>query len=178
MKNHLKIILLCTIAIFVILILWFCDREKEPKPTSGIKSSATNVSSLQNVAVSREVEQQTNASASVTTIASPKSSQTNSVVPEEKLRALVENKNAPINFWGLVEDQDGNPLEGVKITGNTRTWYVTSTLNFDSRFPTGNAVSDSNGKFEIRNASGDVLTIKSMERRGRLLRSRQSKSKP
>jgi hypothetical protein len=63
-------------------------------------------------------------------------------------------------------DQDGNPLGGVKITGNTRTWYVTGTLNFDSHFPEFNTESDVNGKFEIHNASGDVLTIKYLEKEG------------
>lgn len=92
--------------------------------------------------------------------------QTNSVTPEEKLRALIENKNIQINFWGLIVDQDGNPLEGAKIAGDTRTWYVTKTLNFDANFPKFNAISDSSGKFEIQNASGDVLTIKSLEKEG------------
>ena len=51
-------------------------------------------------------------------------------------------------------------LAGVTISGNTRTWYVTDTLGFDSRFPKVSAVSDANGKFSILNASGDDLTIK------------------
>jgi len=130
--------------------------------------SMTNVPVAPNAAASREDEQRTNAntSASATTIATSKPLQTNSVVLEDRLRALVENKNAPINFWGLVADQDGNPLEGVKIAGDTRTWYVTDTLGFDSRFPKFNTVSDTNGKFEIRDASGDVLAIKSLEKEG------------
>jgi hypothetical protein len=164
MKTNLKII--CAIVILAFVILWFCNREEEPKQTSIEQISSTNVPSAQNATISHAVEQQsdTNVSASVTATATPKLPQTNSVTPQEKLNALVENKNTLINFWGVVVDQDGIPLEGVEVAGDTRTWYVTKTLNFDARFPKFNTVSDSNGKFEIHEASGDVLTIKSLEK--------------
>ena len=167
MKNYLKIMLLCAIALSVVLILWLGNREKEPKPTSLAQMSNTNISSAHNFIAPRAEMQQKNTN----TIASsangaPKSSQTNSVTSEEEIRPLVEDKNVPINFWGAVVDQDGNPLEGVKIAGYTRTWYMTQTLNFDSRFPEVSAVSDSGGKFEIHDAAGDVLTIKYLKKEG------------
>jgi len=168
MKNNSKIILLSAIVLFTVLIVWFYNREKALQETSVARVSSTNILSAQAAVTSNAAEQQTNTntSASVATTATLKLPQTNSVTPQEKLNALVENKNALINFWGLVVDQDGNPLEGVKIAGDTRTWYVTPTLNFDSRFPKVSAISDVNGKFEIRNASGDVLAIKSLEKQG------------
>ena len=166
MKANLKII--CAIVVLAFVILWFFNKEKEAKQTSIVQSSNTDVPLAQSSAISRTVKQQqnTNISASATTTVTPKSPQTNLVTPEDKFRALVENKNIQINFWGLVEDQDGNPLEGVKVVGDTRTWYVTKTLNFDARFPKFNTMSDSSGKFELRDASGDVLAIKSLEKEG------------
>jgi hypothetical protein len=167
MKNNLTIVLLCASALLVALILWHGSREKESTPHSLAQMPNTNVSSTQNVVAPRAEMQQkdTNTGAS-TTAGTPESSQTNSVAAEERLRSFVENKNVPINFWGAVVDQDGNPLEGVKISGKIRTWYLTKTLNFDSRFPEVSALSGSGGKFQIRDASGDMITMKSMEKEG------------
>ncbi len=166
MKNHLKIILLCTITFLIAICLWLCNREKGSRTNLAAERSVTNDLIPQNVAQSVISKQQTNTSVSTTAIAIPKTLQTNSIAPEEKLRALIENKNTAINFWGIVVDQDGTPLEGVKIAGDTRTWHMTVAQNFDASFPTFNAVSDSNGKFEIHEASGDVLTIKSLDKEG------------
>ena len=85
---------------------------------------------------------------------------------EATLRQIVEEKNVAINFWGVVIDQNGKPLEGVNVYGNVRTWYMTQTLNFDSRFPKVSAVSDSGGKFEMNSLQGDVLTISALEKEG------------
>jgi len=143
MKNHLKIILLCAVAFLVILILWGYNREKK-SPTPMVDNSTTNVPLSQKMVGSVTDKQETNASINLSTNATiPEQSQTNSVSPEEKFHALVENKNAQINFWGLVEDQDGNPLVGVKIGGDTRTWHMTTTQNFDASFPKLNTTSDS-----------------------------------
>ena len=160
MKPIIKFILLCTIGLAV-LTLWFHHREIDLKPSVAAQISNTNTLSEQNVLASRAGKQQTNTNTGASAIAAAtKPTQTNSVTLQEKFRALVENKNTAINFWGLVIDQDENPLGGVTISGNTRTWYVTDTLGFDSRFPKVSAVSDANGKFSILNASGDDLTIK------------------
>lgn len=165
MKTKLKIILLGVIFLAV-LISFFYHREKEPKPATATQISNANATFEQNTLLSTVDQQQTNVNTEPSAAAAAlQPSQNNSVTPQNKFRALVENKNTLINFWGLVVDQDGNPLEGVKINGNTRTWYVTDTLGFDSRFPKVSATSDAKGKFEILNASGDDLTLK-MEKSG------------
>lgn len=167
MKTNLKALLFCFIAFFAILILWLCRRGNESKLLRVIQTSNTNTPSVQNTVMPNTTQRQMNTN--VGTFAMPvvsSTSQTNLITPETKLSALVEDKNKPIDFWGLVIDQDGNPLEGAKIAGNTRTWHMTKTLNFDADFPAVNAVSDANGKFEIHQVSGDVLTIKSLEKEG------------
>jgi len=143
------------------LIFWLYHREKESNSPQAAQISNADASSEQNVLSSNGTQQQANANTKTSaTAAAPKPFQTNSATPQQRFRALVENKNTSIKFWGLVIDQDGNPLGGVKIDGNTRTWYITDTLGFDCRFPKVSAVSDAKGKFEILNASGDDLTIK------------------
>jgi len=165
MKTNLKIILLCAVFLVIILILWLTRGENELKPSSLSQFPATNIPSAHLPAISQTNGQQTNKG--TTAIPSiTNSSQLNPPAPERTLQTLVEGKNKSIDFWGMVMDQDGNPLPGVKVIGNTRTWYVTATMNFDSRFPEFSAVSDSGGKFEIHNVSGDVLTIKSLQDEG------------
>ncbi len=160
MKPIIKFILFCAICLAV-LTLWFYHREIYLKPSVAAQISNANTVSEQDVLASRAAKQQINTNIGTsTTAAATISTQTNSVSMQEKFQTLVENKNTAINFWGLVIDQDGNPLGGVTISGNTRTWYVTDTLGFDSRFPKVSAVSDASGKFSILNASGDDLTIK------------------
>jgi len=159
MKPYFKFILFCAISL-AILTLWFYHREEYLKPSLVAHISNATTFSAQNALARRAAEQQTSTNAETSsTTADLKAPQTNSFTPQEKFRALVEDKNTAINFWGLVVDQDGNPLGGVTISGNTRTWYVTDTLGFDSRFPKVSAISDANGKFSILNSNGDDLTI-------------------
>lgn len=167
MRNNFKIILICAVAFLVALIFWLGSKEYESRPSLKAEIFKTNTAPKQDVA--KPAMDQQNADISTNARPSPVptlSRGTNSPAREEKLRVAVESENVQIDFWGLVEDQDGNPLEGVNITGNTRTWYVTATQNFDTRFPQFNAMSDFNGRFEIRNTRGDVLTIKSLEKNG------------
>lgn len=167
MRNNLKIIFICAAALLVVLILWLGLKEKESRPPLEAEISKTNTVPRQDVAKPTTDRQDVNISTNVRPVpVTPLFYRTNSLAPEEKLREAVESKNVQINFWGLVEDQDGHPLEGVKISGNTRTWYVTGTLGADCRFPGFSTASDPNGRFEIRNVSGDVLTIKSLEKEG------------
>jgi hypothetical protein len=167
MKKYLKIILFCVVAIFAVLILRL-DREKGvSRPHLATKTFNTNVAIQQNAikqaVVGQVMSANTNKPAMPTNFPTWR---TNPSAAEEKLHAAVESENVLINFWGLVEDQDGNPLEGVKVSGDTRTWYLTGAFGVDSRFLEYKTASDSNGRFEIRNASGDVLTIKSLEKKG------------
>ena len=145
--------------------VWNVNAEKESTLALVVQNSSTNVLPVQSSAALSASGQPTNSAMPLAAAAViPLQPITNA--PERKLQVLVAGKNKPISFWGQVVDQDEKPLDGVKIGGNIRTWYVTPAMNFDSRFPTVNAVSDANGKFEIHNAGGDVLTIKSMEKDG------------
>ena len=42
----------------------------------------------------------------------------------EKLKEIVESKNVPVDFFGLVIDQDSNPIPGVTIKSGVRHWTM------------------------------------------------------
>jgi competence protein ComGC len=167
MKNHFKSILLCAIAILIVLALWHYRKEKESKLPSESTNSTINVFATQNTAELDKDKQKTNISGSMEAkLATPSMIQTNLQTLVGKARIMVENQNAKIDFWGLVEDQDENPIEGAKIVGNTRTWHVTASLGIDTIFPKISAITGPNGKFEIHDASGDVLSVESVQKDG------------
>lgn len=82
-----------------------------------------------------------------------------------KLQRAVENKNVLIHFWGKVIDHEGNPLAEVKVTATIRGWRITGG-GFASSYPTMTATTGADGRFEIDGGTGDVLTLKTLEKEG------------
>jgi hypothetical protein len=147
----------------LLIILVFLREQKEPHEiqSSKIEVANTDISAKQNTTETNRVMRKTNYANNTSSIL-----QTKPITQEVKLRTLTDDKNVAIDFYGSVIDQDGNPLGDVRITGKTRTWYITDRAGIDSRFPKLSAMTDSTGKFEIHNASGDVLSIGSLEKAG------------
>jgi hypothetical protein len=84
---------------------------------------------------------------------------------QAKREAMIEQdisgKNTPIDFYGLVIDQDGNPIPDVKIKSGVRHWkmispefgYVGSTtIQLE-------ATTGTDGRFELTGASGDGFGV-------------------
>lgn len=73
----------------------------------------------------------------------------------------ISGKNSPIDFYGLVIDQNNKPIPGVKIKSGVRHWkmfgpefgYVGSTTI------TLEATTGMDGRFELTGASGDVFGV-------------------
>ena len=78
----------------------------------------------------------------------------------------LEGKNMPIDFWGRVVDQDGQPVSGAKIRMNVRHWHVSQPFSASSSFPQTEVTSDSSGYFEWHGETGDNLEIASVEKLG------------
>lgn len=80
---------------------------------------------------------------------------------ENEIRLGIQQANVPINFWGKVVDQDGNPLEGVKITyrvGKPRVMWDTNTVVKD-------VTTGANGSFYIED-KGSGFSFKNFEKEG------------
>ena len=93
------------------------------------------------------------------------------------IRRLIEAANVPIEFWGIVTDQDGVPLEGVKIayTGLIL-WGNDVGVSWEPKERKGQAVSDATGSFAITGFKSHSLELDSFSKPGYVYRGRPNHS--
>ena len=93
------------------------------------------------------------------------------------IRRVIEAANVPIEFWGKVTDQDGVPLEGVKIayTGLIL-WGNDVGVSWEPKEHKGQAVSDATGSFAITGFKSNSLGLDSFSKPGYVYRGRPNHS--
>lgn len=93
------------------------------------------------------------------------------------IRMAIEAANVPIEFWGKVTDQDGVPLEGVKIayTGFIL-WGTDGGVSWEPKEHKGQAVSDATGLFAITGFKSNSLGLDSFSKPGYVYRGRPNHS--
>ena len=84
----------------------------------------------------------------------------------EELRALLKEYNAPIEFYGVVVDESGKPLEGVEVQ-----WDIVKSGSFAPSLglatgANGSMHTLSNGYFTIKNETGSTLGINLLSKEG------------
>lgn len=79
----------------------------------------------------------------------------------EAFKQSIEERNSPISFNGVVVDQAGSPVSGVKIHAVIRQWYVRNTGSFDiaAHFVSVERETAADGRFEIHGEKGDGFGI-------------------
>jgi len=82
------------------------------------------------------------------------------------LRAIANLANRPIEFFGLVLDQDGKPVPGVKISLQVRLMKEPRPGAIGDLFEDIATLSDGNGLFSLADSKGSVLTVKALEKEG------------
>lgn len=86
---------------------------------------------------------------------------THKVETPEQRRQGIESANAPIDFYGLVIDQNSNPIPGVTIKSGVRHWGMPD-LNFQQagsiEIPL-EATTGPDGRFELSGATGDGFGV-------------------
>lgn len=89
----------------------------------------------------------------------------------EAFQQTIEQKNSPINFYGKVVDQDGNPVSGVTVNVKVRQWYVRSLATFDTdaHIIPIKKETDLSGRLEIHGMEGDVFDVESIQKPGYVL---------
>jgi len=112
-----------------------------------------------------------NANPTTQTIASPPMNPSSTVNDRQKTNAILqymESQNKPIEFYGQVVDQDGNPISGVKIKVKVRHWDVKVPAPFgdEVRMIPVEKATDLGGRFEIHDVTGDVFDIESIQKNG------------
>jgi hypothetical protein len=100
----------------------------------------------------------------------PSSPTTNQAAIEEakatQLQAAAAAKNVPVDFWGKVVDQDGQPLSGVRVIMRVRQWFYDPNGGPGTLSPKREATTDAGGNFEWTGANGDSLELESVTKEG------------
>lgn len=84
----------------------------------------------------------------------------------EQLKSLIETNDNRINFYGVVTDTEGKPLEEVQVS-----WDIVKSGSFAPSLglpagSRGTARTDTKGRFAILNESGITISIKSLNYSG------------
>jgi hypothetical protein len=163
--KKIYIIPLCLFAFLAVSIFLLLRNNESSMPALSPLSPVANVPVAKNIAQSSVRAQQLNRNDNTTSAPTVQAIPTLGLVtPEEKdakMRAVIEAKNVPLEFYGKVIDQDSNALPGVNIKVWVRHWNVKSWAGV--RLAT---TTDNNGRFMIGGATGDAFDIESFGKVG------------
>ena len=82
------------------------------------------------------------------------------------LRGMAKASNRPIRFYGIVVDQDGRGIPNVNVTVEIRATREPVPGVIGDAFEDHFASTDEQGRFSITDATGALLTIKSLAKEG------------
>ena len=158
---HKKTLFYTLLAIICIISGWLLfqfhskpqgDNNATPEPAA----KQSNKSAVENVATLKQVS--SNAQLQAVSVNKPLP---NSV---ERIQRALESKNIPIQFYGMVIDQNSNALSGVKVNVSIRHWELSE--NAESTVIRIERKTDAKGRFEINGATGDGFDIASIQKDG------------
>ena len=150
MKTRSFVLLIIVAAVLVLLMLWHGNKKPEEiQPMASVKTNDEAVTiprHLTSMSAS-PLASQTSLTQNIATVAQQDKG-------EQIKEGLTKLNDVPIAFYGIVEDQFGNPVGGAQIAASVRIYNaVQSTVE---RFFT---VSDANGFFQISHGSGESLSV-------------------
>jgi len=88
------------------------------------------------------------------------------VLREQQLQREVSAQNIQVNFFGMVVDQNNQPVAGASVKMFVRHSEYSPAKGMTSTFPKFEALTDSQGHFSWTEESGDVLSLESITRDG------------
>lgn len=148
------------LAVLITLVL-----HKRPAPITDVVSAEPTGKSQTNnqISVTPVRNSKTNVPAQINAPVQTSSPQASR---EEKWRQVALGQNVPIDFWGQVIDQDGNPLAGVNVITDIRTFTIGIDGKPYTAFPKTTLATGADGLFEVRGKTGDVFSILALEKEG------------
>lgn len=152
------------VAVVLSLLCWWLWRSHLQLPRDAVKSSPSQEAPSSAQHDGKEA----------TTTAGPTNPVTDRAAAEteykrsrlEKLRSIAQKSNKPIEFFGVVLDQDNNPIPGVKVTLSIRTAKEVAPGVVDDLFDTPVLTTGPDGKFSLTDATGALLSLKALEKPG------------
>jgi hypothetical protein len=171
---RLKVLIPALIVLLMALMIVFWRHSSQPKHDM---QSATETIAQPNSSNGESPKDQRNnsvaaqsavpfiATSTPVAISSPNAIDRNS---PEAIRKYMESQNVPVDFFGEVIDQDGNPLAGARVQGGVLNAVVIAPVPGgaqDKNIPIDQKT-DSGGRFEIRDVLGRALQIESIQKDG------------
>jgi hypothetical protein len=136
--------------------------QSRNEPDAALPASNANVVSPKtNAAVSTPTADAGNTNSSTP----PQIQTTNSRL--ERFTNALESKNASVNFYGRVIDQESNSVPEARVVMHVRQWHLDATADpWGNKFPKSERITDSDGNFSLEGTTGDSLTIESVSKEG------------
>jgi hypothetical protein len=108
------------------------------------------------------------ATANITKPATPKPSAVTSMGTAEVTKKFVEGKNVPVEFYGLVIDQNSNALAGVdvKVTVQQLTTLNPAAAELGAKEVPFERITGPDGRFEINGLKGESVDLASIQKDG------------
>jgi hypothetical protein len=164
---------LISIAILVLAILAivFWLRPVRPSANSEPTSMAqptNNVPATPVTPASAASQSVPGTSPAIITPATPKPSTANRIGTAEVVATFVEGKNVPVEFYGLVIDQDSNALAGVdvKVSVQQLTTPNPAAMELGTTEVPFERTTGPDGRFEISGLTGESLDLASIQKDG------------
>lgn len=169
MRLRFVIFLLTVVAVILAIIFWLrpVRPPANPEPTSMVQAT-NNVPATPATAASAASQSVPGTPPAITTPATPKPSAANSIGIAEVTAKFVEGKNVPVEFYGLVIDQDSNALAGVdvKVTVQQLTAPNPAAMELGTTEVPFERITGPDGRFEINGLKGDSLDLASIQKDG------------
>lgn len=157
-STKLSLILGIVLVVVAGIVWWLSRTSRETTPSQRSEDAqqsgrTSEVTEVRTASPNRSTEPPTNAS------------QLQPQAPTT-IRDYTSDQNVPIRFWGKVVDQDENPLAGVTVILSARSWGVANLAQLNPSFEEFERATRADGRFELTDAKGDVLTVKKLLKEG------------
>ena len=156
------------IATLVVALVYYLSRQPQI-PQQAAHKKASDSEPLTTNAVNNSVY----ANAALKT--SEQDSQANTVngnsniteLKAAQLQQVIAEKNIPVKLYGMVVDQENQPISGVRMVMHVRHADYLISKGIKTTYPQTDVLTDSAGRFEwTSGASGDVLNVESVTKDG------------
>lgn len=152
MKKRIPILLLAALLLF---IAWWL-----------LRTSAKNPAPAPTASKPVETERAAPATSAPAAVAQPTSEQAQEAARLNATRQRGQSSNQPISFYGKVIDQHGEPIPDVKVTLGLRTFKEPAPGVMGDADVSLIRTTNAEGRFEITDAKGSVLEMRSLEKPG------------
>jgi hypothetical protein len=164
MKKYFPIVFI--LLVVIALLIW--KRPGQPVATSSPMEESIQASNMPTSNPQVASQGVSSTAASISSASANAKAPINDSQSPEAIRKSMESQNLPIEFYGEVVDQNTNPVAGMKIQVKVRHWNVVNPTAFGAE---GQMISveketGMDGRFEIRDVTGDGFDVESIQRAG------------